>query len=221
MKLVYSNMGHILCFGEGYANELVVENKRLFLEMVESIISQSEGASGNFVLSKNDKPIEISKNIDITIQFAPFEVNRKSLLTKLCAAIEARAMLAENYTKTAELLTAIEGFAHQMSDELSVEIDCEKIAIGPIIKAISPVVEMEDKTPLEKIFSYMELVRELDRDRLFIMVNMRTYFSDCDIESFIETVTLHDFKLLMLESSSFPPLKRVKRYTIDDDLCEF
>lgn len=67
----------------------------------------------------------------------------------------------------------------------------------------------------------MELVRELDRDRLFIMINMRTYFSDEEMESFIQTVVLHDFKLLLLESTSRPILKNVKRFTVDEDLCEF
>ena len=72
-----------------------------------------------------------------------------------------------------------------------------------------------------RIFSYMETVRELDRDRLFIMVNMRTYFSDEEMERFTESACLHDFKLLLLESISHPPLKHVRRYTVDSDLCEF
>ena len=67
----------------------------------------------------------------------------------------------------------------------------------------------------------MELVRELDRDRLFIMVNMRTFFSDDEMKIFIESVCLHDFKVLLLESVSFSRLENVRRYTIDEDLCEF
>ena len=67
----------------------------------------------------------------------------------------------------------------------------------------------------------MELVRELDRDKLFIMVNMRTFFSDQDMEMFAESVCLHDFKVLLLESTSFSNLKNVKKYIIDEDLCEF
>ena len=67
----------------------------------------------------------------------------------------------------------------------------------------------------------MELVRELDRDRLFIMVNMRSYFSDEDMGIFTESASLHDFKVLLLESISLPTLPYTKRYTIDEDLCEF
>ena len=66
-----------------------------------------------------------------------------------------------------------------------------------------------------------ELVRELDRDRLFIMINMRTYFSDEEMERFAESACLHDFKVLLVESSSLSRLENAKRYTVDADLCEF
>ena len=83
MKLAYKNMEHILKFHEGYVNELVIENKKMFFEMVNSITMQSEGCHGDCVLSIKDRPVEFSKYADITVLFAPFQVNRKSLLTKL------------------------------------------------------------------------------------------------------------------------------------------
>jgi len=97
----------------------------------------------------------------------------------------------------------------------------KKLAIGPLIRALSPEIADNEKNTLETIFTYMELVRELDRDRLFIMVNMRSYFSDEDMGIFTESVSLHDFKVLLLESISLPSLPYTKRYTIDEDLCEF
>ena len=67
----------------------------------------------------------------------------------------------------------------------------------------------------------MELVRELDRDRLFIMINMRSYFTDMDMEEFIRSVCLHNFKMLLLSNVSESKLENTKRYIIDSDLCEF
>ena len=221
MKLIYKDMGHILCFGEGYVNELVVENKKVFFEIVSNIIRQADGEHGDCVLSIADKPVEFSRYADVTVQFAPFQLNRKSLLTKLCTALEQKALYAENYVKTGELLCEIERFILHLAEELPFEIGCQKLTVGPIIKAVSPEIEDSDKSTLEKIFAYMELVRELDRDRLFIMINMRTYFSDEEMERFLESVCLHDFKMLLIESSSSVKLKNTKRFTIDDDMCEF
>ena len=93
-------MEHILQFKEGYANELVVENKKMFFEMVSNIDMQSEGLHGNFVLSIKDRPVEFSKYSDITLQFAPFEINRKSLISKIYTALENKALQPDNYIQT-------------------------------------------------------------------------------------------------------------------------
>ena len=214
-------MGHILQFKGGYVNELVVENKKMFFEMVNNISVQAEGLHGNFVLSVKDKPVEFSKYADITLQFAPFETNRKTLLSKLYTALENKALQAENYIKARELLNNAEAFIQHLAEDFSFDINCQRVAIGYIIKALSPEVACENKDTLEKIFDYMELVRELDRDKLFIMVNMRSYFSDTDMERFTESACLHDFKVFLLESTTFTKLKNTQRYTIDEDLCEF
>lgn len=221
MKLIYGDMGHIIRFDHGYINELVVENKKMFFDMVNDMVMQADGAHGNFLLSIKDKPVELSRYVDISLQFAPFELNRKTLLTKLYSALEQRSMLAENYSKTGNLLIEIEKYVLDLADDFPFEIDCQKLSIGSIIKSISPKIEDGDKSNLEKIFTYMELVRELDRDRLFIMVNMRTYFSDDDMGTFAESAALHGFKVLLLESVIQEKLNYAQRYVVDEDLCEF
>lgn len=221
MKLVYKDIEHILCFDEGYVNELVIENKKLFFDVINSMAMQAEGFRGDCVLSVGDKPVEFGKYADLTVQFAPFRLNRKSLLTKLYSALEKTALESENYVKTGELLGELEKYVLQLSEELPFELDCQKLAIGPVIRALAPEIEENDKSPLEKIFSYMELVRELDRDKLFIMINMRSYFPDEEMEKFTESACLHDFKVLLLENCASPELNYTRRFVIDSDLCEF
>lgn len=221
MKLVYGDMGHILSFDNGYVNELVIENKRMFLNAVNSATVQADGGRGDFLLSISDKPMEFSRYVDVTVQFAPFQINRKSLLTKLYAALEQKALLSENYMTTGALLNELERYVLHLSEDLPFEVNCQKLSVGSVIKAISPEIDEADKTPLEKIFSYMELVRELDRDRLFIMINMRSYFADDEMETFIESACLHGFRVLLLETYAQARLKNTKRYTVDEDLCEF
>ena len=221
MKLVYNNMGHILRFGEGYVNELIIENKKMFFDIVDSMHRQADGLRGDCVMSISDCPVEFSKYADLTVQFAPFQINRKSLLTKLYTALEKKAQTPEVYSKTGELLGELERYILGLSEDLPFEISCRKLAVGPIVRALTPEIEENDKSPIERVFAYMELVRELDRDKLFIMVNMRSYFSDKEMEKFTESVSLHDFKVLLLESYEAPKLNHTKRFVVDTDLCEF
>ncbi len=221
MKFVYKDMGHILAFDDGYVNELVIENKKMFFEMVNNISNQADGLPGNCILSISDKPVEFSRYADLTIQFAPFQLNRKSLITKLCAKLEQNSVLPENYTKSGEMLCELERFIFHLASELPFDINCQKLSMGAIIRALAPEIEESDKSTLEKTFAYMELVRELDRNRLFIMVNMRTYFTDEEMSTFIESVCLHGFNVLLIESVSRELLQNTRRFTVDEDLCEF
>ncbi len=221
MKLIYKDMGHIIKFDNGYVNELVIENKKMFFDAVNNAIIQNDGENGNFLLSISDKPVEFSRYTDVNIQFAPFQTNRKSLLTKLYSTLEQKALLAENYNVTGELLNELEHYILLLSEDMPFEIYCQRLSIGHIIKAVAPEIDETGKTHLERVFSYMELVRELDRDKLFIMINMRSYFTDREMEIFIESVCLHGFNMLLLENSAHQKLKNTKRYTIDEDLCEF
>ena len=46
----------------------------------------------------------------------------------------------------------------------------------------------------------MELVREFDHDKLFITVNLRSYYNDETILKFMATVIAHDYKVFMIEN---------------------
>ena len=221
MKLVYASTGHVLDFDKGLVNELIVENKKLFFEMVNSISMQADGLHGGWLLSMADKPMEFSRYVDLSVQFAPFQINRKSLLSKLYVSLEQKSVLPENYVNSMQLLGDLERYLLQLAQDFPFELHFQKLAMGPIIRAISPEIDEEEKSAIEKVFAYMEMVRELDRDRLFIMINMRSYFSDEDMETLIESVCLHDFKMLLVESTERNRLKNTNRYVIDDDLCEF
>ena len=67
----------------------------------------------------------------------------------------------------------------------------------------------------------MELVREFDRDKLFVLLNLRSFFADEHVEKFLETVSVHGYKVLLLDSVSRKKLAHENRITIDNDLCEF
>lgn len=75
--------------------------------------------------------------------------------------------------------------------------------------------------PLERLLDYMELVREFDRDKLFVLVGMRSFFSDREMEMFLKTVLSHGFRVLLLDSVDRERIRYERRLTIDRDLCEF
>lgn len=70
------------------------------------------------------------------------------------------------------------------------------------------------------VLDYMELVREFGRDKLFIFVNMRSFYSQNYMELFSETVIKKELKVLLVDNFAYQLIKNEKRVVIDNDLCE-
>ena len=74
--------------------------------------------------------------------------------------------------------------------------------------------------PLERLLDYMELVRSYERDKLFVFVNLRSFFADDPIRSFLRTAIDHQLTLLLVDAWDHPRLPEETRLIIDKDLCE-
>lgn len=183
--------------------------------------SWKHGYEGISVLSEGFEPIEESKYAEVIDNFLFFEINRKSLLTKLISYLEKRSTEEAFYYRTAELLAETEKLVRDLAMDLPCDVICSKMGIGNILRAISPGVPDDYENDLERLLDYMELTREFERDRMFILVNLRSYYKDEDIETFLATLLAHEFQVFLVDSVSRRKLANEKRTTIDSDLCEF
>lgn len=63
--------------------------------------------------------------------------------------------------------------------------------------------------------------REFDRDKLFVLQGIRSFFSDDKAEAFLKTVLSQGYQVLLVDCVARKNLPSEKRLTIDNDLCEF
>lgn len=101
------------------------------------------------------------------------------------------------------------------------DIVCEKCSVAGILKGIGITLRDDYDDPLERLLDFMELVREFDRDKLFVLAGLRSFFSDAKVELFLDTALAHGYRILLLDSTAREILPHEKRLTIDNDLCEF
>lgn len=203
-------------------NTIVIENRKLFRSLIEDIFNQTEGYTGKAVLGNNsDKLLDFSKNAEIFTSFVPFEINRKSLISKITSVVEKAAINGYNYEKTMKLLTDIETYLDGITSEFDCNLTYSKITSSAIIKAVGLEIVDDYSSLGEKIIDYMELVREFDKEKLFFMVNFRSFVEDFEAEDFLKTIKDHDFNVVMIENKGYNKLKHENRLTIDEDLCEF
>lgn len=93
--------------------------------------------------------------------------------------------------------------------------------IGSILKAAGLEFCDDYDSDLERFLDYMEITRELDRDKLFLFVNLRSFYPDAEIGAFIDSALGHEYHVLMVDSSARSLLPDECRTTVDADLCEF
>lgn len=72
---------------------------------------------------------------------------------------------------------------------------------------------------IEHILNYMELIRELLGERLFVFVGMKDYFSDQDMQDFLYSVVSHKYLVLLMESRESVVLDKEYRVLFDNDIC--
>ena len=219
LKYIHPAIPEIVRFEQGYISSLVIENQNLFRTLAEDFYRQSEGEDGAGVLSDDTEILCIAKYTEVVTQYVPFEINRKSLLTKLYSMLEKMALDAGHYLETQSLLGKIEKNIAELSFETDLELECPKLTFSAIIKACG--VQFSENTGglPEKILDYMEIVRKFEGDRLFVFFQLRSYFSDDEVKMFAETAINRDFKILLIDNVDTVRFDFEKRLIIDKDIC--
>ncbi len=219
-RIVHPDISRDFVFEENLVHAWVVEKPAFFRALVSDLYAQMNGEEGKFVLSEAYKPVDIAKHMDLITQFIPFELNRKNLLAKICAAAEREAVNEHNYTRTQELLAEIERYANDLLFAYPYDFVYDKLTVGNLFKSIGIAVEDHYDREIERILDYMQLVRDFDRDRIFVFVNLRSYFSTADLEAFFRDALARKFHLWLIDNREYPRFPGEQRFLIDEDLCE-
>lgn len=220
MKFLFSLYSDPIPLEEGCVCSLVIENQRMFRTLIKDIHQQINGENGCCVLSENGKPLSLSKYAELFCEIVPFPCNRKTLLTRAIAAIEHRAMETEYFERSRNVFAEIERLLSELCEDYPLVFDGENLSISALLKQVNLTVEEAPENTLESIISYMDMVAEFERPKLFLFVNLRSYFSDEELVEFFYTASLRKHRILMIESSVRPLLPGERRVIIDSDLCE-
>ena len=91
--------------------------------------------------------------------------------------------------------------------------------IGGILKAFNVRCNDENLTLSEKIIEYMSAVNELKGQRIFFLVNLRSYLTDKQIEELYKTIVLKKITVISIENIEHERVNNEKIVIIDKDMC--
>ncbi len=221
MKLIHPELSQALDCSQPGIQTLVVENKDFLRRLLADAYIQKNGNPGTWILAQNDKIVDFAKNVELISNYFETELNRHSLISKITTALENEATSEEFFESSIALISKIEQYMNELAFSLPGDIHFPKLSMNSLLKAAGPEIADEYDNCLERMLDYFELVREYDRDKLFITVNLRSFFSDEDTSLFLDSAISHEYHIIMIESHAFPVLPQEHRLTVDEDLCEF
>ena len=220
MKFVYPDIEKVFDTNcEGRINTIIIENPDLLYNLILDLNNQLVGKDGKAVLSKDNIPIEISKNLELIDRFIPFELNTKALMTRITNDLEKKALSDENYAETVKLIGMIDSYLTGLTFDSLCDIAFSKVKIESVIKSAGVYICDEYDSLCERIIDYFELVNEYIGDKLFITLNMRSLLNDREAGLFLETVLAHNYNVIMIENKEYTLLPLEKRAIIDNDKC--
>lgn len=220
MILAHPQMDTVLDFSISKINTMVIENQDFFRTFLQDIRFQIDGFDGKTVLSEGNTLLEWPKKAEILDSFLSFQLNRKPLLTKITSAMESAAVSEGFYGRTVQLLSQIECYLDELAFAMDCDVSCGELTVSGLLKGAGVSLREDYKDPLERLLDDMELVRCYEREKLFIFVNLRSYFPDDSISRFLQTALDHQYWLLLVDACEYPKLPEEQRLIIDKDLCE-
>lgn len=220
MKLMIPYFSEPIQFEENVLNTLVIENGKLFRDIVDDLRRQVNKEEGEIVFSVNDTPLGLDGNAEVITEFLELDVNQKGLLSKAQAMLEKEAVNQQHYMETQELLSSMARYVQKLAFSCPCDIECGKLTVSNLLKMSGIYISTVYHNLLEKIIDYMSLARDLEKDKLFIMVNMRSWFTEEEMQLFIQTVMVHKYRVFLIDNREYPRFSMEKRIIIDRDLCE-
>ena len=134
--------------------------------------------------------------------------------------MERTAQREDYFHETSQIISQLEGFLDKLAYEEDIELAYEKLSLANLLKAVGIRIIMDYNSLEEWLYAYMDLVTRFEGEKLFVLVNLRSFLSDDAMETFLRTTTTHGMKILLVDSHAYPMLSLENRLLIDKDLCE-
>ena len=220
MKIVTELFQHVIEVNQTQVKSLIIENQKVMYQFITEIYNAINSSDTSIIFSEDDKIIKASGRVELITTFVPFVINEKRLINKVIGLLQEEALNELHYNETMELLSKIERYVSKLSASLPYDIETSGLDALSLIKMCGITIYDDSISDIERVFHYMKIVRDLLGDKLFIFVNIGSFFDENDVKSFSAMVVVHGFNVLLIDNKEYDfGTSVIKKLIIDKDLC--
>lgn len=220
MKLVNSVFDLSINIDENTVDTIVLESPIALKQVVNDLLEQCSGKTGEFILSDCDEIQKIDKKCDILLNPFLIDENSKKILSKLYA--EIKEIVFENQEKWFKLNSHVLGFIDNIAEQVLYEniVYDNEADIESILKAYNFKFSTNESI-YEKLMDFIKIgARLLNLDILFL-IHFKDYFTDDELLEIYKIACYNKIHLIMIESYEHKKSTMIneKVYIVDSDLC--
>lgn len=218
MRLSCFDLGIDIHFYENIVNVLVIENQEIFTLFLEKLMSQEDDEAG-ILLSEEETKLPIGKWVEII--HSPFflDLNSKKILSHLYQ--EIKVISDTEFTEEVENInSAIVSYLDHLLLKVPYPITFNlELDVLAMFKQYEVRMEQNQLPLCERLLNYMQLIQLLCGVKLIVLVNIKSYLSNAQLQEIYKTAFYNKIQLLLLESSEKDVLSEEKYCIIDKDKC--
>ena len=198
-----------------------IESPTAFRNYLEALSSQVLGEEGDFVLSDQDRLLDIGKCVDLIWSPYTIDVNEKRCLNKIYTQLKEEAFDENHFLQTRQLLSDIYSYFTELEQGVDVELDYgEEVEFSQLLKAINVKVEVYKGDTLSALGQYLQVMTKLLEKKILVFVNLSAYLEKSEIEELIREAFYLKLQIILVEQKEINLALPCKRYIIDQDRCE-
>jgi CRISPR-associated protein Csn2 len=221
MKFVHGDLSGEIVNEQKECVEWIIEAPELFAKYVGELYRQINKSEGKFVLSENNKEIDIAKHSEIIINPLSVEINNKKIVNKLYEELNKLSSNEVLYMKTLELTKLIQEYLLSLEQETNYILEFNnEVEMSALFKAVDLKYEDSEEDFLERFVKYIKTLGNLLSIKLVIFINARCFMNDEKIRRLCEEIKYMEIKGLFIENSEKACVEGMERYIIDKDRCE-
>ena len=221
MNLLYKYTNTLIKFQDGKVNLLVVEDTRLISKLLRDLHNQINGLDDNFILSEGSDDFNFKKNVLLINDIFNLSFNDKKVTNLIISKATAICNDYENMEETNILLTSIEKYILNIIENIEYPVLLDTIQITNLLKSLRFTIDDNFDSQLEKIIAYIKMINEFSDCKLFILINLKLYFTSEELESLYKELTYLKINVLLIEKTLYNKISKYENTTIiDKDYCE-
>jgi len=221
MKLAHPLWEKVISWEENHVPVIVVENPDFYYEIISELYQQTGGGDGRFVLSENDKTLDMKKRA-LFIQ-TPWEMNfsDRRIISRLYAAIKQDALEESSYLSTRESVGLFIRFLTDLADRMPLPLTIDTNPdFADLLKAVNLRIDTDGLPLTETMITFMKTWNTLMGETCFLFRGFRAFIPKDKRKEFYRTAGAEKLLFAFFEDSCRDTIPEENIFTIDDDLCQ-